>query len=128
MASPGPRFSMPLVNVFTFLAILLSFGATARAAQSGSISFNRDIRPILSENCFHCHGPDQERREAELRLDVREDALAAKAFTPGSPDDSELLRRVFAADPDDRMPPVDSHRTLTEEHAVRSVHARATGG
>ena len=105
---------MPLVNAFTITAILLSLGATARAAQSGSISFNRDIRPILSENCFHCHGPDQERREAELRLDVREDALAAKAFTPGNPDDSELLRRVFAADPDDRMPPADSHRTLTE--------------
>jgi len=116
MASPGPCFSMPLVNAFTFpiAAILLSLGATTRAAQPGAISFNRDIRPILSENCFHCHGPDKERREAELRLDVREAALEAKAFTPGNPDDSELLRRVLAADPDDRMPPVDSHRTLTE--------------
>ncbi len=113
MASPGPRFSMSLVNALTITAILLSLGATARAAPSASISFNRDIRPILSENCFHCHGPDKERREAELRLDIREDALEAKAFTPGNPDDSELLRRVFAADPDDRMPPVDSHRTLT---------------
>ena len=84
------------------------------ATPSSTLSFNRDIRPILSENCFQCHGPDANRREAELRLDVRAAAVDALALVPGKPDASEAIRRIFAADPDDRMPPADSHRSLTE--------------
>src|SRR5687768_6570312 len=57
-----------------------------------SLSFNRDIRPILSENCFQCHGPDAKRRKGDLRLDVREDALEAMAFTPGHAEKSEMIR------------------------------------
>jgi hypothetical protein len=94
------------------LAVFVSVGRAATPAMP--LSFNRDIRPILSENCFQCHGPDANRREAELRLDVRDAAVEALALVPGKPDASEAIRRIFAADPDDRMPPADSHRSLTE--------------
>ncbi len=77
------------------------------------IVFNRDIRPILSENCFQCHGPDSGARQADLRLD---DAEAARAvIKPGHADQSELVRRILAADPDERMPPPDSRKSLTDE-------------
>ena len=85
----------------------------APAAPPAAVRFNRDIRPILSENCLPCHGPDAHHRKAKLRLDVREVALARKAFVPGQPDQSELIRRIFTADADDHMPPAESHRTLT---------------
>ena len=69
------------------------------------IQFNRDVRPILSDKCFFCHGPDAAKREADLRLDVREDALSANAFVPGKPEQSELIKRIKSHDPDERMPP-----------------------
>jgi len=75
------------------------------------IDFNRDIRPILSENCFFCHGPDAEQREADLRLDEHEAAL--NAITPHHPEESELISRVISTDDDERMPPPDSNRHLT---------------
>ncbi len=87
-----------------------------------SLDFNWDIRPILSENCFLCHGPDPEGQKAGLRLDLREFAVAELpekpgryAVIPGDPDASELIRRISAADPDERMPPPSSHKTLTDE-------------
>ncbi len=102
--TPAPRrIAFPLV------ALLLA--AAASAAER--LSFNRDVRPILSENCFQCHGPDAAHREAELRLDDRAAALAALAFVPGRPDESELVRRVFSTDATEQMPPPESHRTLT---------------
>lgn len=73
------------------------------------ISFDRDIRPILSENCFHCHGPDEENREADLALHQSDAATAV--IEPGDPASSELIARIF--DEDDPMPPVDSNRALT---------------
>ncbi|WP_437206224.1 DUF1553 domain-containing protein [Planctomicrobium sp. SH664] len=72
------------------------------------IRFNQDVRPILSDKCFHCHGPDAGNRKADLRLDEREAALAAHALTPGMPSDSELLRRVQSEDDSERMPPAES--------------------
>ena len=79
--------------------------------------FNRDIRPILSENCFHCHGPDAKQRKAKLRLDTRAGATAvhdgSAAIVPGQPDQSELWHRVTSNDPDERMPPPDSKRDLS---------------
>ncbi len=98
-----------LTVVFGFAVSVVGFAS----GQPAKLSFNRDIRPILSENCFHCHGPDKDRREAELRLDQREAALEAVAFEPGKPDESEMIRRVFATDENDVMPPVDSNRSLT---------------
>lgn len=83
-------------------------------AAEGKLDYNTDVRPILSENCFYCHGPDGNKRKGKLRLDVREDALAKKAFVPGDPDASELVKRLLTKDPDDVMPPPDSHRHVTD--------------
>ena len=83
------------------------------------ISFNRDVRPILSANCFSCHGPDKKARKAKLRLDMREGALSDlggyRALEPGKADESELILRIETNDPDDLMPPPDSGRKLTDE-------------
>lgn len=69
------------------------------------ITFNRDVRPILSDKCFYCHGPDSAKREADLRLDVRDVAVASGAIVPDKPDESEMLRRILSHDPDEQMPP-----------------------
>ena len=84
-----------------------------------SIEFSRDIKPILSDKCFACHGPDSDAREADLRLDVREDALADRggyqAVLPGKPEDSELIARIDTDDDDMRMPPPDFGKPLSEQ-------------
>jgi len=77
------------------------------------IRYNRDVRPILSDNCFFCHGPDQSKRKGKFRLDVREDAVAKKAIVPGQPDESEMIRRLRATAEDEVMPPPDSHKRVT---------------
>jgi hypothetical protein len=79
------------------------------------LNFNRDVRPILSENCFYCHGVDGNKREAGLRLDVREDALAMEAIVPGSLEDSEMYYRIHSEDEDEIMPPPESNRILSAE-------------
>jgi hypothetical protein len=84
----------------------------ANPPSTNVIQFNRDIRPILSDNCFRCHGPDSGNRKAKLRLDRRDDAIEHGAFVPGKPDESELVARIFNDNPDDLMPPPESHRTL----------------
>ena len=109
------RFS-PSLNFFLSGVALLSFVVGLRAETP--ISFERDIQPILSENCYHCHGPDGEARKAKLRLDRRDSALApaqsgATAIVPSKPDDSELVARIFSADPEEVMPSPKSNRTLT---------------
>ncbi len=78
------------------------------------LNFNRDVRPILAENCFYCHGQDANKREADLRLDSRAEALAAGAITPDDPDSSSLLQRVMSTDADTQMPPPKSNRKLTD--------------
>lgn len=93
------------------------FGLTSRTfadPPESEIEFNRDIRPILSENCFFCHGPDSAHREAGLRLDVREDAIEG-AIRPGDSQASELISRVFHQDKDLVMPPPSTGRTLTDQ-------------
>lgn len=82
------------------------------------VSFNRDIRPILSDKCFACHGMDEEAREAKLRLDTQEGAFREKrrgraAVVPGKPDESESWLRIISEDEDEVMPPPDSHKSLT---------------
>ncbi|MEY4378982.1 MAG: hypothetical protein RLZ85_863, partial [Verrucomicrobiota bacterium] len=89
--------------------------AASLAAAAEPIEFNRDIRPILSDNCFYCHGNDASHRKAKLRLDIREEALKKEAFVPGKADESELVKRLFLTDPDEMMPPPDSHKKLTPE-------------
>jgi hypothetical protein len=77
------------------------------------IRYGRDIRPILSDKCFFCHGPDPKTREEDLRLDLRDEAIAAKAFIPGTPEKSKLIKLIHATDEDDLMPPPESHKSLT---------------
>lgn len=96
------------------VCLLASATATLRAA-SKEVSYNRDIRPVLSDNCFLCHGPDANTRKAKLRLDIRESALEKEAFVPGKPDESELIKRILTTDEDDLMPPPDSHKKLTPQ-------------
>ena len=93
--------------------------SAATAAPPEKVSFNQHIRPILSNNCFYCHGPDEKHREAKLRLDVREDAVrdlgGYAAIVPGKPDASEIMKRITTQDEDDVMPPVKSKKQLTPE-------------
>jgi hypothetical protein len=76
--------------------------------------FARDVRPILAQYCFKCHGPDEKARKAELRLDDRQQALDHGAFVPGKPADSELVSRVFSSDSSQRMPPPSTKMALTD--------------
>jgi hypothetical protein len=93
--------------------------STAALADPGpppaALDFNRDIRPILSENCFYCHGQDPAKREADLRLDDREAAVAARAIVPGDAGASGLLERIHSTDEDVVMPPPSSNRRLSPE-------------
>ena len=81
---------------------------TSTFAAPGKVKFNRDVRPILSDKCFFCHGPDPKKREADLRLDERDAAVEAKAFVPGKAEVSEMIQRILTADADDHMPPAKS--------------------
>ena len=82
------------------------------AVAAAPVSFNRDIRPILSDNCWFCHGPDAGHRQADLRLDVRDEAVAAGAIVPGKPAASSLVSRINTTDTGELMPPPESHKKL----------------
>ncbi|MDZ4687303.1 MAG: DUF1553 domain-containing protein [Planctomycetaceae bacterium] len=103
-------------NAFS-LAIAIAIELTAAAWGADEIDAHRQVRSILSEKCFACHGPDAAGRQAELRVDSREGLLQIRdgrpAVIPGRPEESELLRRVTAHDPEDRMPPASTGKTLT---------------
>lgn len=81
------------------------------------IDFNREVLPILSDKCFHCHGPDNETLEADLRLDQAEHVFSERdgyrIVLPGNTEESELIRRIRSRDPDERMPPSHSTRQLS---------------
>src|SRR4051812_43846090 len=106
----------------TSLLFILAMCAGPRFAQAAEknaarpLDFNRDVRPILSENCFQCHGFDEKARQAELRLDQADSAYAdhdgTKPVVPGHPEKSELWRRITTDDESEMMPPPDSHRVL----------------
>jgi Protein of unknown function (DUF1553)/Protein of unknown function (DUF1549)/Concanavalin A-like lectin/glucanases superfamily/Planctomycete cytochrome C len=105
------------------LTSLLALSAMLTPAFSGAddpttLGYNRDVRPILSENCFPCHGPDSAARKADLRLDKREAATADlggyAVIVPKDPDASELIARIESADEAEMMPPPQAHKTLTE--------------
>ncbi len=89
------------------------------AAVPEVVKFNRDVRPILSSKCFHCHGPSEKSRKAKLRLDVEESAFAdrngVKAVVAGNLQDSELWHRIVHKDPDERMPPPESKKDLSQD-------------
>ena len=102
----------PLRPRLHFLALLALMPATVGTA--AKVEYNRDIRPILSDKCFQCHGPDLAKREADLRLDVREVAVKAGAIVPGNPGESEAISRIHETDPKEVMPPPKSPRQLTD--------------
>ncbi|MFN7565320.1 MAG: DUF1549 domain-containing protein, partial [Prosthecobacter sp.] len=89
-----------------FAFAILFFPFAAHAAEK--LRFNRDIRPILSDKCFHCHGPDSKKREADLRLDDRAAAIKDGHIVPGKPEKSLILDRILTSDPDELMPPPKS--------------------
>jgi hypothetical protein len=109
-----------LLSCFLGLTILdASLGAADPAANAPLVNFQRQVRPILSDNCFLCHGPDKGSRMAGLRLDVREGAFEVRksgtVIVPGKPDESLLIKRIFSPDAGYRMPPVFAHKTLTAD-------------
>jgi mono/diheme cytochrome c family protein len=109
-----PAFSVLCAGLIGAGTVVLPLsGRTAPA--DDRVQYNRDVRPILSENCFVCHGPDSSSRKADLRLDRRDDAIKAGAFVPGKPDESEAIRRIFATSADEVMPLPASKKTLTQE-------------
>src|SRR5215470_12874080 len=99
---------------FGLLVLLLAaFPPIADAQPAASpIGYNRDIRPILADNCFACHGPDKNNRKGKLRLDDRDAAVARKAIVPGQADKSELVARIFSDEETEVMPPPKSHKKL----------------
>lgn len=108
-----------LVAAFSCASVANGADPTVPVASAGpKLQFNRDIRPILSENCFACHGFDAKKRQAELRLDTPEGALKSHdgpaAIVPGKPDESEVWKRVTTDDADLLMPPPASHKKLSE--------------
>jgi mono/diheme cytochrome c family protein len=107
-----------MLGCLAMLAIALPTTPGAAEALPATVEFNRDIRPILSDACFHCHGPDQAKRKANLRLDTEEGAFAdlgdGRALVPGKPDDSAVFVRITAVNERKRMPPIDSGRKLSE--------------
>ena len=102
--------SFPVIRLRTLLIPLAGFLPSVYAEEK--VSYAREILPILSDKCFFCHGPDKDTREADLRLDIRADAIEAFAWDPEQPDKSKALIRIFSVDEDEIMPPPDSHREL----------------
>jgi hypothetical protein len=106
---------------------LMIIGVSARGADT-PIDFNRDVRPILSNNCFACHGPDEKERKGDLRLDTFEGATANKAIVPGKPSESELLARLISADADELMPPPKTGKKLSPKEIATLKAWVAQGG
>lgn len=96
------------LSIFSLCFIILAMSCVTHAEE---IVYNRDIRPILSDRCFYCHGPDEEDRQADLRLDTAEGATEY-AIVPGNAADSELMSRILSKDPELLMPPIDSGKEL----------------
>ena len=99
----------PLVLIFLCVSVVSS---SVRAAEK-KIEYNRDVRPILAENCFACHGADSAARKADLRLDRRDDAVKSEAIVPGDVEKSTLIERIFSDKKAHVMPPPKTKRKLT---------------
>lgn len=108
------------LRIGCFIALVGTTVLAAAARGADRPDFTRDVRPILSEHCFKCHGPDDAARQAKLRLDLRDAAVAklqsgSAPIVPGKPDASELVRRILSHDPDEMMPPPTANKPLNEE-------------
>lgn len=115
------RSSWPAIAIAILLAAQICVPRRATAAPAlGKVSFNRDVRPILSDACFPCHGPDEQKRKGGLRIDIREQvSKPAKSgkipIVATQPDSSEFVRRIVESDPDEMMPPPKSNKKLAPE-------------
>ncbi|MFO0789126.1 MAG: DUF1553 domain-containing protein [Pirellulales bacterium] len=97
-------------------ALVFAVGCFGEAtAAEGPLKYNRDVRPILADNCFSCHGPDSASRKADLRLDRSQAALDSGAIVPGDPDGSEAIGRIMSGNPEEVMPPPVTKKALTDE-------------
>jgi len=96
-------------------ALFSAWGMAPAVTRADGVDFSRDVLPILSENCFLCHGPDAASRKADLRLDLKDQALRVEApvIVPGKGEESELIIRLLSDDVDELMPPPKSNRKLT---------------
>jgi len=121
LLSPWRPIGLAIASQLLCVGCLFS-GARAVEPAANSVEFNRDIRPILSDACYRCHGPDSAQRKADLRLDTEDGAKADlgghQAIQPGQAGSSELVRRITSDDPDERMPPPDAGPRLTEKQVA----------
>lgn len=106
------------ISLLVGLTVTILEAQADESARASKIEFNRDIRPILSDACFHCHGPDKNTRKSGLRLDLRDEALKESKLgeypiVPGKPEQSDLVRRILTDDTDEQMPPPKAHKVLT---------------
>ena len=110
----GFRIKTPVVGmpVWVVMTVAAAF-CKGESNESSQVEYNRDVRPILAEHCFRCHGADAKARKADLRLDQREDAIAKKAIAPHDPAHSGLLDRITTTDPEEVMPPKEEPVKLT---------------
>ena len=106
---------------YHMLCAFLSLGTLSLKA--AKVDFARDIRPVLSDACYNCHGPDKKARKAKLRLDDRKTAVESGVFSDG-----EMLARLTSTDPDERMPPPDSNRVLNPADRAKLVSWLKAGG
>ena len=113
------RDSMNCLATLAFVGLVVAGSESA----NGAVDFGREVRPVLADHCYGCHGPDPVARKGDLRLDLRDEAMRLRdgraAIVPGRPDQSELIRRITTEDPDYRMPPPDSKRKLSSEQIGR---------
>lgn len=102
-------------NASFYIYALLVCSSSTSASDPETIDFNRDVRPILSNHCYFCHGPDVKNNKANLRLDIRKLAIESGAIVPGDSGASMAIDRIITDDEDDIMPPLDVHKPLSEE-------------
>jgi hypothetical protein len=107
------------IRLYPVACLLAALCFFASGSQAAPVEFDRDIRPILAEYCFACHGSDSTARKARLRLDQRDVAVGKGAIVPGKPDESALIQRVYSTDAKELMPPLKSNKKLTSEQKDR---------
>ena len=114
-----------------FRLCLLLCACLRPTLSQAQVDFARDVLPILSDKCFHCHGPDEKGRKAKLRLDTKEGAFRERngviAIVPGKSGESELIRRVSSGDDDEKMPPANSNRKMTAKQ-IETLKKWVDGG
>jgi len=131
VANSGSRLHRPwraaraifVASEIVFVCCLCLSPSVSGEDSASAWTYNRDIRPILAENCFACHGPDARARQGDLRLDqsaeAKKDRGGYAAVAPGKPDESAVIARITSADPDELMPPPGSHRQLTADQITK---------